>query len=266
MPAAAHGPIDQSHIDGPLKKKKKKKKKKKGIFKKIGKSVKKAAKKTGKAVKKAAKKTGKAVKKAVKTTGKAIKKGAGKAVEVIKKATQPGGKSKASCSSAANIVDKVWAHAGTAATKVIAASGPQGVAAASVIKFVDKGVRFWNAIVGKTSKSKIGPRRMKFNKWQDGKVLIDRIIVAPFPALAPVTINFHKLGGKGKMSVAVCTRAKGKKAKSQASFTINRHTKKGHVRTIQIKNAAGKVVSVVMHQRKALKSVKWKMKVTMTGR
>ena len=78
--------------------------------------------------------------------------------------------------------------------------------------------------------------------------------------------NFHKLGGKGELSVAVCTHARGSKAKKQASFTVKKGTDNGRVRQIQLKNAAGKVITVVMHQRKALKAVKWKMKVSMTGR
>jgi hypothetical protein len=283
-PGWAHTSIPDEHVDSPLKKKKKKKKKKKfkpfkavkKTVKKAGKKVKKAAKKTTKVVKKAAKKTVKVVKKAAKKTVKVVKKAAKKVVKVVKKAVKAvigGVKGMAKCQTAAKFVNAVWgatdpATRAAAAAAMGASTYGAGAVVMAAAEGTDKGIKAWNAIVGKGSKWKIGPRRIKFNKWQDGAVITSRVMLAAKPTFGKIKIQFEYLGGAGSMSVAICKGLYKLPPKKIRGFKVGPGTKKGTKKTFEI-NTKFHVISVVMHSKKVPTPptrVKLKMKVSGSGK
>ncbi len=193
--------------------------------------------------------------------GLAIAFAAGPAVAKKKK------KKKGSCTSAAEVTSDVWKYSGPIVTKTLSAAGPHGATAAQIMKATDKGIQAWNKLVGKQSWATIGPRRLDFNKWARGRVVgaTERVFISSIPAFKKVELDFHKLDGKGEIRVVVCKKAKGKKfgAKQVAAFTVGPRTKKGKVRTVTIKGAKEHVIKVVLHGKKLLKGVQYKVRARM---
>ena len=174
-------------------------------------------------------------------------------------------KSKGSCASAAQVTSDVWKYGGPIVTEALKAAGPAGVTVSEALKAAAKGVKAWNKLVGKKSWATIGPRQLSFGKWQKGRVVgtTERVFISPIPALRPVTVEFHKLEGKGEVRVVVCTKSKGKKAKRVKAFKVGAKTAKGKVQAIKIKNAKEQVIKVVIHGKKMLKSIRYKVRAKM---
>ena len=154
-----------------------------------------------------------------------------------------------SCATIADVGSKVWKVAGPTVKSSIASTGPFGATAANAIKMIETGIKNWNKIVGDKSWAKIGPRRMDFEEWSQGTLIgsTERMFLSGIPALNPVVVDFHKLDGKGKVTVVVCKVPEKGKAKDVATFTVDSATRTGKVRSINIPNAKGNIISVVLH-------------------
>jgi len=175
-------------------------------------------------------------------------------------------KKKGACATAASVTADIWVYAGPIVKKALNAAGPQGVTAAQIMTATDAAIRAWNKLVGNKSWAKIGPRRLDFNRLDKGRVVgrSTRMFVSSMPAVKPVTIELTKVGGKGKLQVAVCLVNKGNRPKQVSVFTLDERVKSGTKKTIKVKGAAHHIVKVVLKGKgKVTRSVQYKLRAKM---
>ena len=167
-----------------------------------------------------------------------------------------------SCTTVANVTSTVWKHAGPTVKQALNTSGPYGATAAKALQLIDEGIKIWNKIVGDQTWAKVGPRRMDFDRWNQGTLIgpTERMFVSSIPAVNPVTVDVNKLDNDGEVKVVVCKVPERGKAEAVSTFTIDKSTKKGQVRSIEIGNAKGHVISVVLHGKSLAKSLKYKVR------
>ncbi len=167
-----------------------------------------------------------------------------------------------SCNTVANIGSDVWKHAGPSIRGALTTTGPFGATAAKTLEMIDEGIKLWNKIVGDKTWAKIGPRRLDFDAWNQGKLIgpTERLFVSSIPAVNPVVVDFHKLDNDGEVKIVVCKIPEKGKAKAVASFTVDAKTKPGKVRSVDIPDAKGHVISVVLHGKSVAKSLQYKVR------
>jgi hypothetical protein len=172
---------------------------------------------------------------------------------------------KASCATVADVGSKVWKHAGPVVKNAVSSAGPWGATAAKAIQFIEKGIKIWNDIAGDQSWAKIGPRRMDFGSWNTGTLIgpTERMFVSAIPAVNPVTVDFHKLDHDGKVKVVVCKIPEKGGPKVVKSFTVDNKTKVGKVKSIDIDDAKGNIITVVLHGKSVAKKLQYKVRTKM---
>jgi hypothetical protein len=169
-----------------------------------------------------------------------------------------------SCTTAANTGSKVWKHAGPVVKNSLKTTGPVGATAAQVASFVEQGVKLWNKIAKDDSWAKIGPRRLDIDKGFDEGTLVgptERLFLTGVPATNPVIVDINKVDHNGKVKVVVCMVPEKGSAKEVKSFTIDKDTKKGNLKSIKIPNAKGHVIAVALHGKSVGKKLKYKVRV-----
>lgn len=171
-----------------------------------------------------------------------------------------------SCTTAADVGSKVWSKAGPMVKGALATSGPFGATVAEVAGFVEKGVKLWNEIAGDTTWAKIGPRRLDFDQWDTGTLIgpTERLFVSSFPATNPVTVDIHKLDNDGEVKVVVCKVPEKGKAVHVRSFTIDKDTKVGLVKSIDVDGAKGHLITIALHGKSVAKSLQYKVRAKMS--
>lgn len=172
---------------------------------------------------------------------------------------------KGSCHSAASITSDVWKYAGPILTTVLDNAGPQAATAAQIMRATDKAIRAWNKLVAGNGWAKIGPRRLDFNERHQGTLVgvTERVFVSAVPAFKPVTIDFYKRGGKGRVKVVVCKVDRKNRAHQVAAFEVDKTTKDGKVRSIKIADAPDHVIKVVLHGKNAVRKLQYAVKARM---
>jgi hypothetical protein len=173
-----------------------------------------------------------------------------------------------SCTTAANTGAKVWNKAGPLVKKALATTGPTGATIAQVATFVEQGIKLWNEIVGDDTWAKIGPRRLDFDKAFDEGTLIgptERLFLTGVPATNPVTVDFNKVEFDGEVSVTVCKVPERGPAVRVATFTVDRTTRTGNVRSIDIADAKGNVIAVALHGKSLANKLKYKVRAKNTA-
>lgn len=173
-----------------------------------------------------------------------------------------------SCATAASTGAKVWDKAGPLVKKALTTSGPVGATAAQVATWVERGIQLWNLIVADDSWAKIGPRRLDFEKSFDEGTLIgptERLFLTGIPATNPSTVDFNKVDFDGEVSVTVCKIPEKGAPIHVSTFTVDKDTKVGPVRSIDIPNAKGFVIAVALHGKSLAKKLKYKVRVKNTA-
>jgi hypothetical protein len=172
------------------------------------------------------------------------------------------------CATAASTGAKIWEKAGPLVKSALATAGPTGATAAQVARYVERGIELWNLIVGDESWAKIGPRRLDFEKSFDEGTLIgpsERLFLTGVPATNPVTVDFNKVDFDGEASVTVCKVPEKGPAIHVTTFTVDKATKVGNVRSIAIADAKGYVISVALHGKSLAKKLKYKVRAKNTS-
>jgi len=172
-----------------------------------------------------------------------------------------------SCTTAANTGAKVWKVAGPVVKNSLSSSGPAGATAAQVAGFVEKGIKLWNNIAGDDTWAKIGPRRLDFDKsFEEGTLVgsTERLFLSSIPATNPVTVDIHKLDFDGEVKVVVCKIPEKGKAVHVKTFTIDKDTPNGKVKSIDIDDAKGNVIAVAFHGKSVAKKLKYKVRAKMS--
>ncbi len=170
-----------------------------------------------------------------------------------------------SCTTVANVGSKVWKHTPPVVKNAIASSGPFGATAMKALRLIDEGVKLWNKVAKDKSVAKIGPRRMDFGEWNNGKLIgsTERMFISGIPAVNPVQIDFHKLGNDGEVKVVVCQVPEKGRAKAVKSFVVPAGAKKGLVKSLKLNKAKGNVITIVLHGKSVTKSLKYKVRAKM---
>ena len=169
-----------------------------------------------------------------------------------------------SCTTAADVGSKVWNETPKIVKDAIAASGPYGSTAMKAAKLIAEGIKIWNKLAKDDSWAKIGPRKLDFNSWHEGKLIgkTERLFVSGIPAVNPVQLDFHKLDNEGEVRVVVCKVPKKGTGKPKVvkAFTVKAGAKKGLVKSVKIEDAKGKVITVALHGKSFSKSLKYKVR------
>jgi hypothetical protein len=141
----------------------------------------------------------------------------------------------ASCESAVSAITNLYKKYGDVAAKIGCTAAGVGVGIASedaasalqtiqtclekkdkVEEAIKKAEAEYESVIGKTSGLTIGPRLLPFDDWQSGTIVStgERLFLtaAPVPTNNPV-LRIRELGGKGQVSITVC------------SFTLGEHGK-----------------------------------------
>lgn len=171
-----------------------------------------------------------------------------------------------SCTTAADAGSKVWKVAGPMVKGALSSSGPFGATAAQAAGFIEKGIKLWNEIAGDDTWAKIGPRRLDFDKWEEGTIIgsTERLFVSSFPATNPVTIDFHKLDNDGEVKVVMCKVPEQGKAVEIKTFTVDKDTKVGLVKSIDVTGAKGHIITVALHGKSVAKSLNYKVRAKLS--
>lgn len=169
-----------------------------------------------------------------------------------------------SCTTAANVSSKVWQETPPAVKTAIASAGPWGATAMKTLKFLDDGIKIWNKIAG-DSWAKVGKRRLDFDGWSKGTLIgsTERMFVSPIPAVNPVKIDFHKTDHGGKVKVVICKIPKKGKPKVVKSFFVEPDATPGLIKSVQIDDAKGHVISVVLHGKSFSNKLGYKFRAKM---
>jgi hypothetical protein len=169
-----------------------------------------------------------------------------------------------SCNTVANVTSTVWDKTGPTVKSALNTSGPFGATAAKTLTLLEKGIKIWNKISGSTW-AKVGPRRLDFEKWEQGTLIgpTERMFISTLPALNPVTVDINKLDHEGKVKVVVCKVPEKGKAKLVKAVTIEAGAKNGRVASIDIPDAKGHLVTVVLHGKSVAKKLQYKVRVKM---
>lgn len=173
-----------------------------------------------------------------------------------------------SCATAASTGAKVWDKAGPLVRSALTTSGPVGATAAQITTWVDRGIQLWNLIAGDESWAKIGPRRLDFEKSFDEGTLIgptERLFLTGIPATNPTTVDFNKVDFDGEVSVTVCKVPEKGQPVHVATFTVDKNTKVGNVRSIEIPDAKGNVIAVALHGKSLGKKLQYKVRAKNTA-
>jgi len=177
------------------------------------------------------------------------------------------------CGSAASVTADLWDKWGEVA-KVV---GCAGVAAASggftytacyssankMDKAVKKMIKFWNKMAG-NSWATVGPRKLVFDTWLQGDVLgtAGRVFISPHPSPNKrVNVKVKKLGGKGKVGVAVCkTDSKNKTTKVAETTFAAGSGSNGREWKVEVKGARDDLITVHIDGKSAAKSFEYKVR------
>lgn len=171
-----------------------------------------------------------------------------------------------SCTTAADAGSKVWKVAGPMVKGALTSAGPFGATAAEAAGFIEKGIKLWNQIAGDDTWAKIGPRRLDFDKWEEGTLVgaTERLFVSSFPATNPVTIDFHKLDNEGEVKVVMCKVPEQGKAVHVKTFTVDKDTKVGLVHSVDVQGGKGHIITVALHGKSVAKSLNYKVRAKLS--
>jgi hypothetical protein len=169
-----------------------------------------------------------------------------------------------SCTSFAEVSSNVWAYAGPIVKKAALAGGPASATAAQVASAVEQGIKQWNTLLAGNSWARIGPRSLEFGKPEKGNVVgvTERLFVSPMPAFRPVAVEVKKVDGDGRVRVVVCKVPEKGPAQVVRAFDFDDGDKDGKVEKVAIPDAAGHLIKVVLHGKKAVRSVKYEVSAT----
>lgn len=173
-----------------------------------------------------------------------------------------------SCATAASTGAKIWDKAGPLVKQALTTSGPVGATAAQVATWVERGIQLWNLIVADDSWAKIGPRRLDFERSFDEGTLIgptERLFLTGIPATNPTTVDFNKVDFDGEVSVTVCKVPEKGQPIHVTTFTVDKSTKVGNVRSVEIPDAKGHVIAVALHGKSLAKKLKYKVRAKNTA-
>jgi hypothetical protein len=170
------------------------------------------------------------------------------------------------CTTAADVGSKVWKKSGPMVKAALNSAGGFGATAAQVAGFVEKGIKLWNEIAGDTTWAKIGPRRLDYDQWDTGTIIgsTERLFVTSFPATNPVTVDIHKLDNDGEVKFVVCKVPEQGKAVEIKTFTVDKDTDVGLVKSIDVPGARGHVITIALHGKSVAKSLQYKVRAKMS--
>lgn len=172
-------------------------------------------------------------------------------------------KKEGACSTVADTGSKVWKHTEPLVRSAMNSAGPYGATANKAISLIESGIKVWNKLAGDKSWAKIGPRRMDYGEWNTGTLFgpSERLFISGIPAVNPVQLDFHKLDHDGEVTVVVCKVPEKGKAEELRTFTVNKKTKKGLVKSFTLNKVKGHLVTVALHGKSVSNKLKYKVRV-----
>ncbi len=139
-----------------------------------------------------------------------------------------------SCKSAISLIGNLWEQYGKISSSL--GCGVAGVLTTpattiACLQGINKGeealkeaIETYEDVVGRTSSLTIGPRLLRLNTWEKGKIFgtFERLFVTAAPMLEDtVSITIQELSGKGKVGIAVCAVAHNGKETQFIDRTLN---------------------------------------------
>lgn len=109
---------------------------------------------------------------------------------------------------------------------------------------IEKAVKRYEDVVGKTSPKTLGPRQLRPNTWEEGSIpgTFGRLFVTAMPMHEDtVSITIKELDGKGKVGIAICSVDENGKHEKLADYTLNEDKSEKKDKSQQIKKTLTKV-------------------------